>query len=89
KPQPVAELNWAKGSYQSVRGTIGSDWKKENGKFVLNIVIPPNTTAEVWVPSKVNEPLTQNKQTITVDRYVEGYAIVRVGSGSYEFVTAL
>ncbi|MBC7849033.1 MAG: family 78 glycoside hydrolase catalytic domain [Chitinophagaceae bacterium] len=89
KPQPVAELNWAKGSYQSVRGTISSDWKKENGKFVLNIGIPPNTTAEVWVPSKLNVPLTQNKQTIAVDRYVEGYAIVTVGSGSYEFVTAL
>jgi alpha-L-rhamnosidase len=29
KPQPVKELTWAKGTYQSIRGIISSDWKKK------------------------------------------------------------
>ncbi|TAG22133.1 MAG: alpha-L-rhamnosidase [Cytophagia bacterium] len=70
KPQVVEDLTWAKGSYQSVYGEIGSDWKRENGQFVLNVTIPVNTTAEVWVPSGENDavvplsvPLSVSSQT--------------------------
>jgi alpha-L-rhamnosidase len=33
-------------------GTISSKWKIEGGKFHWHVVIPPNTTATVHIPTK-------------------------------------
>jgi alpha-L-rhamnosidase len=51
-PRPGGSLTWAKGSYNSIRGEIASSWKMENGKFILNVTIPVNTTATVVLPTK-------------------------------------
>jgi alpha-L-rhamnosidase len=50
-PQPVGDVTWAKASYQSIRGKIVSDWKREGKKFTLNVTVPPNTTARVIIPA--------------------------------------
>ena len=84
KPQP-AELTWAKGSYESVRGTIVSDWKKEGNSFILKVTIPVNTTAEIWIPAKENAVITEGGKVIQTTRYEKGYAVVVVGSGEYLF----
>ena len=51
-PQPVGDVTWAKASYNSIRGKIVSDWKRDSGKFTLQVTIPANTTATVFVPAK-------------------------------------
>lgn len=51
KPQPAADLTWAKGSYRSIYGLITSDWKIENGTFTLSVEIPANTSAVICLPS--------------------------------------
>ena len=92
KPQP-AELTSAKGSYESVRGTIVSDWKKEGNSFILKVTIPVNTTAEIWIPAKENAVITevsdpetsQGGKVFQAIRYEKGYAVVAVGSGEYLF----
>jgi alpha-L-rhamnosidase len=88
KPQPAGDLTWAKGSYASVRGTIYSDWKKENNNFRLRVIIPANTKAEVWIPAKENAAVTEKGQTIKVSRYENGYAVIESGSGEYEFISS-
>ena len=50
KPYADSDLTWAKRSYESVYGTIVSEWKKEGGKFNLHVEIPCNTTATVSLP---------------------------------------
>jgi alpha-L-rhamnosidase len=87
KPQPAGDLTWAKGSYESVRGKISSDWKIEGDQFKLNVGIPPNTTAEVWIPAKENSSVIQDGQKINNVRFERGYAVVAIGSGSFEFQT--
>jgi alpha-L-rhamnosidase len=95
KPQPVDNLTWASGSYRSVRGLIRSDWKQEGKKFVLNVSIPANTQAEVWIPAKENGVLTegghsiQNQIGIKLSRYEKGYAVLQTGSGNYRFESEL
>ena len=92
KPQP-AELTWAKGTYQSIYGLIKSDWKKEGNRFQLQVTIPVNTTAEIWLPAKENAVITEggknilSSNEIKVLRYVKGYAVVELGSGDYTFVS--
>jgi alpha-L-rhamnosidase len=51
-PRPGGSLTWAKGSYNSIKGEIVSDWKVENGVFTLKVKIPINTTATVVLPTK-------------------------------------
>ena len=50
KPQPVGDITFAKATYQSVYGEVVSDWKIENGIFVLDVTIPANTTADIYLP---------------------------------------
>ena len=52
KPYPIEGLNRVDCTYRSVSGLIESKWKRKGDRFEWNIVIPPNTTAEVWLPTK-------------------------------------
>jgi alpha-L-rhamnosidase len=51
-PRPGGSLTWAKGSYNSIKGEIASEWKIENGIFTLKVKIPGNTTATIILPGK-------------------------------------
>lgn len=86
KPQPAGDLTWAKGSYQSVRGEILSDWKKSKDAFLLHVIIPANTTALVSIPAIEKAIVTEGDKTAKVLRYEKGYAVIEVGSGEYNFM---
>ncbi len=51
RPRLCTGLAWAKGAYDSIYGTISSEWCVERETFKLNVRVPPNTTATVWVPT--------------------------------------
>jgi len=51
RPHPGGRLRWARGSYRSVRGLIGSGWEHASDRFTLRVELPPNVTASVRVPS--------------------------------------
>lgn len=90
KPQPAGDLTWAKGKYKSVQGTIGSEWKKENDRLTLRVQIPPNTTAEIWIPATASSEISESgkplkEQNLRVSKYENGYAVIDVPSGNYEF----
>lgn len=52
KIQPVMDerITYAKTSLETMYGKIETDWKNENGKFVLKVLIPENTEAEIILP---------------------------------------
>ena len=50
KPIPGGHFTFARAEYKSVFGTVKSGWKKENGKYKFDIVIPPNCTADIILP---------------------------------------
>ena len=90
-PRPGGGLTYAKAEFQSIHGRIVSDWKIEDGQFRLNVVIPANTTAEVFLPGngaemvkEGNKPATQ-AEGVKFLRVEDGNAVFAVGSGSYEF----
>ncbi|MEP7279606.1 MAG: family 78 glycoside hydrolase catalytic domain [Bacteroidota bacterium] len=90
KPQP-AELTWAKGSYQSVYGPIVSNWKKGSNGFQLQVTIPVNTSAEVWLPAGEKDNINEGGVSISKSgniqfvKFENGYAVMRIGSGDYDF----
>lgn len=84
KPQPVGDVTSAKASYHSVYGEIVSEWKKDGKIFELNVEIPVNTMATIYLPATKKSILKENEKIITAT-YVNGKAIVKIGSGKYNF----
>jgi alpha-L-rhamnosidase len=50
RPHPGTPLNWARGSYHSVRGKIAAAWERSGDQLEYRVSVPPNTTATVLVP---------------------------------------
>ena len=82
-PRPGGGLTHARAEYDSVRGRISSSWRIENDRFDLEITVPPNTTATVYVPATDAAGVTEGVEFL---REEDGTAVFVVGSGRYEFV---
>jgi len=91
RPQPVGDLTWVRASYDSAHGKIVSNWQREAGRFSLEVLIPPNTKATVYVPAKTANTVTESTQRdaqtpgVRLLREADGYAVFAVDSGHYEF----
>jgi alpha-L-rhamnosidase len=93
KPQIVGDLGGANVAYDSPYGQIVSNWKRETGNVKLNITIPVNTKATVYVPAKDAASVTESGKTpgqalgVKFLRMENNTAVFEVGSGSYQFVS--
>ena len=87
RPQPVGNIIAAKGSFHSPYGWIKTDWKKENNIFLLQVEIPVNTTANVYLPATSTSKIYNNGIALQGNDYVvkDNMAVIKSGSGKYEF----
>lgn len=94
RPCVIADLDSAEGEVNTVKGPVKCSWKKENGSFLLNVTVPCNSTATVFVPTKDYESVTEGDKKADVSagvkflRTQDDYAVLRVGSGTYHFRSA-
>lgn len=51
RPHPGGSLDWARGSYRSVRGPVGTSWERSGNRFAFRVELPPNVSASVRIPS--------------------------------------
>ena len=94
---PVAGegLGWANTSFNSTRGLISTAWTNLNGSFNLDVVIPPNTSAQVLVPTTNGVSVTESGMPaadspgVTYLGYSNGCAVYAVGSGHYFWSSAV
>jgi len=90
RPMPGG-ITSAKASYDSINGTIVSDWRLENGTFRLDVTIPANTTATVYMPAQSAGDITESGRPATEAegvrflRIKQEKAVFATGSGHYEF----
>lgn len=90
-PRPTGDLTWAKAEYQSPYGLIKTSWEIKNNKFYLDITVPANTTATVYVPAKNGDGVSESGKTannaegVKFVKMIDGGAVYGVGSGSYRF----
>ena len=93
EPKPGGGFTYAKASYNSIYGRIVSDWELKDGKFKLNVTIPANTTATVYVPAVYVGSVTEGGRPAELAKGVHflrmdnGRAVFAVGSGDYRFVS--
>ncbi|HWR99719.1 MAG TPA: glycoside hydrolase family 78 protein [Prolixibacteraceae bacterium] len=88
---PGKGINYAKASYHSINGEIISSWKREGEKIRMQVTVPVNTRATVFIPatgqdqvSEGNKPL-QNSQAMEIIGFKDGCLHLEVGSGTYHF----
>lgn len=85
RPEPVGDVTFVDASYESPYGAISCKWKKEDGNFSLDVQIPGNTRATIYVPALSTSDVTMNGQRLTTG-YKDGHYIVTTDSGDYAFV---
>jgi alpha-L-rhamnosidase len=98
----AAGLAWVKAHHDSPYGRIVSNWKLETGNskletgyWKLEITVPLNTTATVYVPAKDETGVTESGKPaakavgVKFLRMENNAAVYEVGSGTYCFQSSL
>ena len=95
KPQPAADITSASYANKTTYGRASIDWKKDGKKFIMEINVPAGCSATVHIPSfnakKVKESNRNPKRLpeVTFLNEENGYAVFKVGSGEYQFISPL
>jgi alpha-L-rhamnosidase len=88
-PLPGNGLTWANTSYDSVRGLVSTAWTNTGSRFNLAVAVPPNTTAQVYVPTTSAAAITESglpaasSPGVTYIGISNSCAVYAVGSGNY------
>jgi alpha-L-rhamnosidase len=86
-------LIWANTSYDSIHGKIDTAWKREGGRLTLDVTVPANTTATVWVPAKNRAGITEGGKPVAQAEGVKflqqenDKVVFELGSGTYTFAS--
>lgn len=83
-------LDWAEAEIETAAGTVGSRWSRRDGMFRLEVKIPANTGAEIWVPGEASRVTESGGPAARSDGVKfsgeeDGFAVFTVGGGSYSF----
>ena len=90
RPGVVKSVDWVKCEYESPYGPIVSNWRKKDGVLTMDITVPANTTATVYVPGKnitESELPAAESEGVTFGRMDKNRTVLKVESGSYKFVS--
>jgi alpha-L-rhamnosidase len=70
-PRIDPNLTWARTSYRSPFGTIATSWKREGDRLDLEVTIPANTMASVWLPANSSD-ITESGRPVAESEGVSG-----------------
>jgi len=85
KPHVDERLGHVHAEYDSVYGTVMTDWTRSpDGGLELRVQLPANTSAKVYLPGKASNTVMQNGQALKPE-YDGAAFVTSVGSGSYRF----
>ena len=93
-PEPGGAITYAKAEYDSIQGKISSSWRVEKDTFHLELKIPANTSATVYIPADSPDKIKEGGRSASQSdgvRFVKmagSLAVFEVGSGSYKFTAA-
>ena len=93
RPQPPEDV--ASAGYLNLTnyGEAGIRWKKEQGRFTMEINVPVGSGATVYVPAKSNRSVLESGRKpsrsigVRFKKNEDGYAVYKVGSGHYSFIS--
>ena len=94
RPRPGLQIPNVKSSYHSIRGDIVSNWKIENERMSLELIVPPNTSATLYLPMveydsirESGRPVVEAMPHVMLIEPRPGEAMFDVRAGKYLFET--
>ena len=94
QPHPAKKLTYSRASFESSYGTIGSGWEKKDGKVIIKVRIPANTSATIILPATVQDKVTEGGKPLSQNIYLKDIKLadnkltMQAGSGEYSFEIA-
>ncbi|MCY1719437.1 family 78 glycoside hydrolase catalytic domain [Prolixibacteraceae bacterium Z1-6] len=91
KPYLLDGLSYAEAKTETMRGLVSSKWKNEGGTLTLEVKVPFNTSATVYLPAEEGAKITEAENQINevegvkYHGYSEGRHQLLVNSGQYQF----
>jgi len=91
QPHPAKKLTYSRASFESSYGTIGSGWEKKDGKVIIKVRIPANTSATIILPATVQDKVTEGGKPLSQNIYLKDIKLadnkltMQAGSGEYTF----
>lgn len=82
RPQPGGGLTWARGSYDSVRGQIASEWESDAAGQTYTFTIPANSSATVILQADDGADINA-VPSLSFERSGDGEIRVEAESGTY------
>lgn len=85
RPQVPKDLQSVNTTYNSVNGSVVSNWRQENGKIRFEIEVPPNCSARIVLPNGITQ-IIEPRKAINGTEYSERETAFAVGAGRYVFL---
>ncbi|HEY8231359.1 MAG TPA: family 78 glycoside hydrolase catalytic domain [Vicinamibacteria bacterium] len=95
---PATGLDSVAASYESVRGTVATRWRRTASGLELEVTVPPGATGRVYVPASGPSRITESAggtriaaeraPSVKLGGEADGRVIFEVGSGRYHFEVA-
>ncbi|HEY5406721.1 MAG TPA: family 78 glycoside hydrolase catalytic domain [Ginsengibacter sp.] len=79
-------------SLDTYYGKLSNTWKVEGNMLTMDVEIPVNTTATVYVPASSANSVTENGLSLNTVKDIKisgienGYVVLELGSGKYHFI---
>ena len=92
RPEPGGDLTWARGAYHSIHGRIETEWRIDGSRITLNLTVPANTSATLYVPTSDSDGVTEGGMPaakadgVRFIKAEDGAAVYNLGAGQYKFV---
>jgi hypothetical protein len=92
KPEVVGDINFVTANQQTVYGNIVTHWKKDAASFSMDLEIPANSSAVVYLPYTNGNTIFESDKKIGSSNEIKilgeekGRMKVEIGSGKYHFV---
>lgn len=95
RPYPVGDLRFVKASHRSMHGLIESKWRREGNWLMLDVTVPTNTSATLYLPARAAGDVKEsgraaaNAKGVKFLRMEKDTAVYELVSGKYSFVTRM
>ena len=91
QPHIGGGFTFASASLQTYYGKLSNSWKVEGDKILMDVEIPVNTTATVYIPAKNADAVKESGKILSQANGIKiketegGYVVLELGSGVYHF----
>jgi alpha-L-rhamnosidase len=91
QPHPTKNLTFSRASFESSYGTIASGWERKEGKIIIKVRIPANTSATIILPTANQDKVMESGKALAQNAYLKDFKVadnkltMLAGSGEYNF----